>query len=232
MLQWGSSKHPTRLLDVGSQIASLPLYALQFGICAAAVDNGDFANDCANAVRDLGVDYRITGVGEAPLPFADESFDFVTYMDVIEHHAYSPKRVLLEVRRVLESGGYLIITTPNHASLYNRLQLLCGKSVHDPLNYFFERCSANRVYPGHHREYTRAELRSVLEETGFRVVQCTTIEEGIAPQWRAFRREAADGWIPAFRKYGKFLVADSLGHLWDVLPGALGRILWAVAQKV
>ncbi|HEY4741389.1 MAG: methyltransferase domain-containing protein [Candidatus Acidiferrales bacterium] len=30
------------------------------------------------------------------LPFADNSFDFVTYTDIIEHHAFSPKRVLAE----------------------------------------------------------------------------------------------------------------------------------------
>ena len=220
-----------KLLDIGSQIGSLPVYAVQLGIQAAAVDNGEFAADCALAARDLGVDYRIADVGREQLPFADNSFDFVTYMDVIEHHPYSPKRVLLEAHRVLSRGGLLIITTPNHASIYNRFSLLCGKSVLDPLGYYFDQCATRELYPGHHREYTQGELRTMLEGTGYQVVECSSIGEGIRPQLRAMRREAATGWLPAVRKYGKFVAAEALAPLWAAAPVPLGRILWAVGQK-
>jgi SAM-dependent methyltransferase len=226
-----SSAGSTRLLDIGSQIASLPVYAVQLGIRAAAVDNGDFASDCALAVRDLGVDYRIADVGRERLPFADDTFDFVTYMDVIEHHAYSPKRVLLEARRVLSRGGLLIVTTPNHASIFNRFSLLFGKSVLDPLGYYFDRCAEQEIYSGHHREYTQRELRAALEKTGYRVLECMSIGEGMRPQLRAMRREAAGGWLPAVRKYGKFVAAEALGPLWAASPVPLGRVLWAVGQK-
>jgi SAM-dependent methyltransferase len=226
------SQSRTRLLDIGSQIASLPVYAVQLGIQAAAVDNGDFANDCAIAARGLGVDYRVMDVGKERLPFADGSFDFVTYMDVIEHHAYSPKRVLLEARRVLSPGGRLIVTTPNHASIYNRVSLLFGKSVLDPIGYYFEGCAENDVYPGHHREYTQRELRTVLEKTGYRVLECMSIEEGIGPQLRAMRREGANGWLPALNKYGKFIAAEALGYVWPFVPLPLGRVLWAVGEKI
>jgi SAM-dependent methyltransferase len=219
------------VLDVGSQIGSLPLYASRFGIRTAAVDNAEFAKDCGSVLREYGVDYRVTDAGAAPLPFADESFDFVTYMDVIEHHAYSPKRVLLEARRVLARDGYLIITTPNHASIYNRLLLLCGESVLDPFHSFFDNCSGQPVYLGHHREYTRPELRAVLEKTGFRVLQCRATEEGIRPQWRALRRDARQGWSQAIRGRGKSVVAEALGYLWNALSLPFGRVLWAVGQK-
>jgi SAM-dependent methyltransferase len=225
------SRGCARLLDIGSQIGSLPVYALQFGIQAAAVDNGDFASDCASAARELGVDYRIADVGREQLPFADETFDFVTYMDVIEHHAYSPKRVLLEARRVLTRGGLLIVTTPNHASIYNRFSLLFGRSVLDPLGYYFDRCADHSIYPGHHREYTQRELRTVLEKTGYQVLECVSIGEGMRPQLRAMRREAAEGWLPALRKYGRFVAAEAFGPLWAAAPLPLGRVLWAVGQK-
>jgi SAM-dependent methyltransferase len=232
MLRHSPSPHAMRLLDVGSQIGSLPLYASRFGIRTAAVDNAGFAADCASVLRGYGVDYRVSDVGAAPLPFADGSFDFVTYMDVIEHHAYSPKRVLLEARRVLARKGFLIVTTPNHASLYNRLLLLCGQSVHDPFPGFFDRCAGQAVYLGHHREYTRAELRAALQRTGFRVLECTATEEGIGPQLRAMRWEAAHGWLQAIKKYGRFVAAEALGYLGACLPVPLGRVLWSVGQKV
>jgi SAM-dependent methyltransferase len=221
-----------RLLDIGSQIGSLPLYASHLGIKSAAVDNAEFAEDCGRILREYGVDYRVVDVGTGQLPFSDESFDFVTYEDVIEHHAYSPKRVLLEVWRVLAPGGCVIITTPNHASIYNRLSLLRGRSVNDPFDYFFETSKDQCVYLGHHREYTRAELRAVLERTGFRVLQCAGIEDGLRPQLAVFRRACARGWIPALRRQGRFLAAGILGHLWSGLSLPFGRVLWAVGEKI
>ena len=198
ILQWASAKgRPARLLDIGSQIASLPVYAARLGSQAAAVDNGGFATDCALAARQMGVDYRIADVGRERLPFDDESFDFVTYMDVIEHHAHSPKRVLLEALRLLSPGGLLIVTTPNHASIYNRFALLFGKSVLDPFDYFFEARAGDEVYPGHHREFTRAELRTMLEKTGYRVLECKSRGEGLGPQLRAARgRQRTVGQLP------------------------------------
>jgi 2-polyprenyl-3-methyl-5-hydroxy-6-metoxy-1,4-benzoquinol methylase len=55
---------------------------------------------------------------------------------VIEHHSHSPKRVLEEIRRVLKPGGCVIISTPNQASIYNRITILTGGSVADPFDYF------------------------------------------------------------------------------------------------
>ena len=81
-----------RLLDVGAQFGALAIYATQLGCRAAALDYGMYAKAFREAVADRGVDYRECDLGREPLPFADNSFDFATYTDVIEHHAFSPKR--------------------------------------------------------------------------------------------------------------------------------------------
>jgi SAM-dependent methyltransferase len=106
-----------QLLDVGAQFGALAIYATQLGCRAAALDYGMYAKDFREAVADRGVDYRECNLSCDPLPFADNSFDFATYTDVIEHHAFSPKHVLAEIHRVLVPGGRLILATPNHASI-------------------------------------------------------------------------------------------------------------------
>ena len=53
----------------------------------------------------------IRGVGER-LPFADESFDLIVCLWVLEH-LKEPATVLGEVRRVLRPGGHFVFLTPN-----------------------------------------------------------------------------------------------------------------------
>jgi 2-polyprenyl-3-methyl-5-hydroxy-6-metoxy-1,4-benzoquinol methylase len=51
----------------------------------------------------------------APLPYADDRFDLVIAMDVIEH-VPEPLGWLKELVRVTRKGGRLFLTTPNYAS--------------------------------------------------------------------------------------------------------------------
>jgi ubiquinone/menaquinone biosynthesis C-methylase UbiE len=50
--------------------------------------------------------------GNNSLPFADQSFDFVFCSQVIEHLS-DPPGFLLEIRRILKSSGFCLVTTPN-----------------------------------------------------------------------------------------------------------------------
>lgn len=104
--------------------------------------------------------------------------------------------------------------------------------MNDPFDLFFEVCAHHAVYLGHHREYIRAELRTVLEKTGFRVLQCLATDEGMQPQWRALRQSAIRGWIPAVQRHAKSAAAEALGNLWSALALPFGRVLWAVGQKI
>src|SRR5262245_55869415 len=69
-----------------------------------------------NAVREAqrrGVDARKID-DAASLPFDDNSFDAVICIEVLEH-LFEPQRAVDEMRRVLSSGGKVIITVPNVA---------------------------------------------------------------------------------------------------------------------
>jgi len=83
--------------------------------------------------------------------------DCAMFTEVIEHlHYYYVPQVLSEINKSLKPSGYLILTTPNIASLFRRLRLILGKQP---------------IYRYHVREYTMPEVPSMLEETGFKPVE-------------------------------------------------------------
>jgi SAM-dependent methyltransferase len=60
---------------------------------------------------------------EAPLPFPDAAFDVVVSREGIEH-LIRPFGFLQEACRVLRSGGFLFLTTPNIMSVDGRIKFL------------------------------------------------------------------------------------------------------------
>ena len=224
-----TSKNQTPLLlDVGAQFGAFAIYASQLGCRAVAVDYGMYARVFREAVADCGVDYHECDLGCQPLPFADNSFDFVTYTDVIEHHAFSPKRVLAEIHRVLVPGGLLILATPNHASIYNRIKLFGGGSVNDEFDYFFNTTADARTYDGHHREFTRAEIRSALDQTDFRVLECYVIDDDLDSLLNYWRRVGGAKTVSDLCDF----VLRFLGTIWSTLRMPFGRWIWAVGEKI
>lgn len=221
------SRQP-QLLDVGSQIGAFALYASRVGFRAAAVDYDFFARRFGPLAEEHGVEYRICDVAIEKLPFENERFDAVTYLDVLEHHSFSPKRVLKEIHRVLAPGGKIVVSTPNHASVYNRVLLAAGKSVNDNFMNFFEGSADLPVYLGHHREYTRSELRRALELTGFKVVECRAVEEDLSSLLYLLRLDFSWRKVMAQRVP---LIVRTLGYLWAPFRLPFGRVLWAVGEK-
>jgi SAM-dependent methyltransferase len=216
------------LLDVGAQFGALAIYAAKLGCRVSAVDYGPNAKIYRAIAADHGVDYRECDVGAEPLPFPDNTFDFVTYTDVIEHHSFSPKRVLGEIHRVLAPGGRLFLLTPNHASIYNRVKLLVGRSVNDDFDYFFNTCADDKVYDGHHREYTRGEIRAALQQTQFRVLECRVVEQDLAALRYAMRRNPGGSETPPA---SSDWVLCALGKIWMALRLPFGRWIWAIGEK-
>lgn len=216
------------LLDVGAQFGALAIYAAKLGCRVSAVDYGPNSRIFRAIAVDHGVDYRECDVGVQPLPFPSDTFDFVTYTDVVEHHSFSSKRVFREIHRVLAPGGRLILLTPNHASIYNRLKLLSGRSVNDDFDYFFNTCAGDAVYDGHHREYTRGEIRAALLQTQFRVLQCRVVEQDLAALLyaRPRDRDRSSGLSSS-----RDVLLCALGKIWMPLHLPFGRWIWAVGEK-
>jgi SAM-dependent methyltransferase len=100
-------------------------------------------------------------VEAAALPFASESFATVVAAEVIEH-VFDTQAVLNELRRVLQPGGWLALTTPNLVALSGRAQLLLGRSPH---NVEFD---ASPGTSGHIRYFTFDTLEQLVRRAGLK----------------------------------------------------------------
>jgi 2-polyprenyl-3-methyl-5-hydroxy-6-metoxy-1,4-benzoquinol methylase len=153
-----------RLLDVaaGSGIAAEALSAQGWEVAAT-----DISDDLVAQVRARGVDARVHDIASGTVPFEDASFEAVFAGEIIEH-LVDTTAFLDEVRRVLGPGGILVVTTPNLASLENRLRLLMGRYP-----VWVEVALSDQ---GHVRAYTLPTLRAHLQARGF-------VVEAIAGNW-------------------------------------------------
>lgn len=83
------------------------------------------------------------------LPFKKDTFDIVTFWDVIEHIPVGTEsETLREINRVLKNGGYLFLATVNKNFWSDLL---------DPAYYL-----------AGHRHYTRDQLLKLLKDSGFK----------------------------------------------------------------
>lgn len=100
-------------------------------------------------------------------PWPNNFFNFIIFSEVIEHliPAYVPL-ILREMKRILKKDGWILITTPNIASLLKRINLLFGKN---PIE--FDLRFHQMATFGHIREYTMRELISIAEEEKLKIIK-------------------------------------------------------------
>jgi len=92
------------------------------------------------------------------MPFEGSSFDLAASLDVIEH-LQDDLGALRELRRVVASGGYLLVTVPAYQWLW---------SGHDVINH-------------HYRRYTRRSLLAVAEQAGWECVRTSYFNSLLLP---------------------------------------------------
>ena len=106
------------------------------------------------------------------IPYPDDSFDYVTFFDVLEH-VEDEQRTLSEIARVLRPGGKLAISVPNKWYLmevhgfrlkpervpWNRVPLLSWLPT--PIHERY----------AHARIYTKRRILSTLGQAGFEVLE-------------------------------------------------------------
>jgi SAM-dependent methyltransferase len=152
MKEWPPGRH----LDIPSKEGAVPSRLAELG----------FRSYCGDVSLSL-FKARVPAVRldlNSALPFPSESFDYVTFIEGIEH-LERPFDALGEISRVLRPAGRLILSTPNVLNLRSRWRfLLAGHHLR------FREIRRG----GHILALSYRELQYFLKLHGFEILEITT----------------------------------------------------------
>ncbi len=162
------------VLEIGTFLGVVSIALAKLGFKVTATDIEEFIS-CKNLqrkFRNFGVAYESCNLSSYNMPFSTESFDVVISCETLEHLNFNPLPVIKEINRILKPGGLLYLSTPNSARFDNRLSLLEGRSIGNPIKDFFAQLSLkdNMIVGLHWREYTGDEIREMLQQMDFEIV--------------------------------------------------------------
>ena len=129
-------------------------------------------------------------------PYPDAYFSTVICCELLEHLERDPMHMMWEIHRVLRLGGVLLLSTPNIVSLRSVAAAL--RADHPALYPKYGRVKIGKGFePGHLREYTPEEIRLLLAESGFVVVDMSTEPYG------EMKGKEDPGWVtPVLKELG------------------------------
>ena len=143
------------VLDVGCGSATHALKAARRCRLAVGFDcDGHQLTMGPRLATELGVrNLRLVKASaESGFPFADDAFDKVLFLDVIEH-LHQRQAALSEIHRVLSDGGTMLLAAPNRETSWKRRLQAAGLFCYSDLD--------------HKVEYSWDELCHELREGGF-----------------------------------------------------------------
>lgn len=182
-----------RVLDFGSGTGTLTRrLAAEPGVTEIIACDLAPAGDAASLPR---VRWITTDLNE-PLPLAAGSVDVVAAIEVIEH-LENPRAVAREWRRVLAPDGVLLMSTPNIEAWRSVLSFTV-RGEH----------AAFRApsYPSHITALSAADIRHVLEESGFVDIRVTYTGHGLLPGARTSWQSLSLGRLRG-RRYSDNVIA-------------------------
>lgn len=186
----------TRVLELGVGDATIVKWLHAHGCCVDAVEIDEASADLARPYcRQVVVD-DLDDIQRLPLA---AEYDYVIAADVLEHLRY-PEKVLSHLKRLLKRNGHLLVSLPNIANIYVRLNLLIGR---------FPQHSKGILDRTHLHCYTLKSARRLLQRTGWVVHEesVTSIPIGIVFPFLRGRLRPLFRWQHHLTRFFKGLLA-------------------------
>jgi SAM-dependent methyltransferase len=100
-------------------------------------------------------------------------FDLIICGEVLEH-LRNVDDFIARIRKILRDGGYLLLTLPNLASLFNRISLLLGwqpRGINPSRKILLNPLTKYDYNWGHMSMFTHRSIRKFLTLNGFRITK-------------------------------------------------------------
>ncbi len=154
----------SKVLDVGCGSGAISLHIATRRSSVVGVDVSERAISAAkDDAERFGLSNARFFVGNINNVELEEKFDVVVCFDVLEHME-DDGLVLRKINRFLEIDGKLLLRVPSDGAPMHKLRL------------FLRGYDAFDKQVGHLRRYAKGPLKSLLEQTGFRVLEVEDVE--------------------------------------------------------
>lgn len=176
----------SRVIDLGCGMGTFTIEAAKRGARAVGIDPAPAAVAVARRVREAegATSAAFVQADAARLPLRTASADLVLAADLTEHlDDDTLGRILGEAARTLRPGGTLVLYTPEHRHLFERLR---------------DRGVLLRQDPSHIAVRTAESLASAVTDAGLRVQRITFLPSHL-PGWNLLER-ALQRWVPVLRR--------------------------------
>lgn len=185
---------PNKILDIG--ISAGYFYKLVPNFSSYEVHGVEIAPDFIKLANKRGIITKEANIQDGPLPYEDESFDFIICDSILEH-SLKPRLLISEISRLLKPSGRFFLAVPNATSARLRWSQLRGRNIFEPLidnlmnRDYLERCAVlyspkdlSIVCKG----YLTIDSISFLDETNHDVVawslKACRLLSNLKPQFR------------------------------------------------
>jgi glycosyltransferase involved in cell wall biosynthesis/SAM-dependent methyltransferase len=169
-----------RILEMGAYLHITPALKTKLGYgeargCyygpAGTVDHREVTSESGEKFE---CDIDLFDAERDAFPYSDGYFSTILCCELLEHLPNDPMQMMIEINRVLKTGGHLVLTTPNITSLRAVAGILQG--FHPMLFPAYIRPrESGEVEARHAREYSPNEIKALLAVSGFEV---TLLETG------------------------------------------------------
>ena len=148
------------MLELGCKTGMLVKFLSVNGLKNVKYYGVDIDTDSLNKAALMGVIVKKCDLNVEKVPFEAGIFDYVVSFEFLEHIPFYHNH-FSESKRLLNSNGKLLLTTPNIASLRNRFNFLFGIDIH-------------RVYSlnqtdVHYRMFTMNSILQLFKLHGFTI---------------------------------------------------------------